>query len=61
MIRFPMKVMSRTQDLQDFRSNSLKFQAPLNLKMISQSKIFKTKFKNKKAILLKRMKFLSVM
>jgi len=61
MIRFPMKVMSRTQDLQDFRSNSLKFQALLNLKMISQSKIFKTKFKNKKAIHLKRMKFLSVM
>ena len=61
MIRFPMKVMSRTQDLQDFHSNSLKFQALLNLKMISQSKIFKTKFKNKKAILLKRMKFLSVM
>ena len=55
-----MKGMSKTQDLQDFHSNSHKFQALLNLKMILESKIFRIKFKNKKAILLKRMKFLSV-
>lgn len=58
-----MNAMIKKMDLQVFHLNSLKFQHLLNLKTNSQMEniIYLRKIKNRKAIPLKEMKFLSVM